>query len=278
MLPVVLFTDKVEDSDGYTDIEKFLDPVEGDYFSLKIGSNFDPNAEICDNEKDDNGDGDIDCDDVSCKGEFACMEKLATPTVEAFVMSHCPFGTQIEKGLLPVVELLGDKIDFEIKFCDYAMHGEKEVLEQLQQYCIQEEQNDVFIDYLTCFLEAEDSEGCLDTANVDKTKLATCASATDAKFKLTAALEDKTLWKGNFPPFTIYQEDVDKYSISGSPTLVINGVTSSSSRDPASLLKTICTGFDEKPEECDEVLSTANPSSGFGFSETAAPATAATCG
>ena len=61
------------------------------------------------------------------------MEKNDKPKVEIYVMSHCPYGTQIEKGMLPVLETLGDKIDFELKFCTYAMHGEKELQEQLRQ-------------------------------------------------------------------------------------------------------------------------------------------------
>jgi hypothetical protein len=31
------------------------------------------------------------------------IPKNDKPVVEAFVMSHCPYGTQIEKGLIPVV-------------------------------------------------------------------------------------------------------------------------------------------------------------------------------
>ncbi|MFH0840784.1 MAG: hypothetical protein V1865_02275, partial [bacterium] len=62
--------------------------------------------------------------------------KSDKPVVELFVMSHCPYGTQIEKGIIPVAETLKDKIDFQIKFVDYAMHGEKELKEQLNQYCI----------------------------------------------------------------------------------------------------------------------------------------------
>ena len=72
------------------------------------------------------------------------IPKSDKPTVELFVMSHCPFGTQAEKGILPVVNLLGDKIDMEFKFVYYAMHGELEVVEQHNQYCIQEEQNDKY--------------------------------------------------------------------------------------------------------------------------------------
>ena len=36
------------------------------------------------------------------------IPKTGTPEVQLFVMSHCPYGTQIEKGIIPVVELLGD--------------------------------------------------------------------------------------------------------------------------------------------------------------------------
>jgi len=42
-------------------------------------------------------------------------------------------------------------------------------------------------------------------------------------------------------------------------------------------LNAICVGFEEKPDECDEELSSANPSAGFGFG-TSDSATAATCG
>ena len=50
------------------------------------------------------------------------LDKTDKPTVELFVMTHCPYGTQAEKGILPVVDLLGQKMNFKIKFVDYAMH------------------------------------------------------------------------------------------------------------------------------------------------------------
>ncbi len=74
-------------------------------------------------------------------------QKSDKPVVELFVMSHCPYGTQIEKGILPAVEALGDKIDFQLKFCNYAMHGEKELKEQLTQYCIMETEPKKFNEY-----------------------------------------------------------------------------------------------------------------------------------
>lgn len=187
------------------------------------------------------------------------------PTVEIFVMSHCPYGTQIEKGILPVLATLGDKIDFSLKFCDYAMHGQKELNEQLAQHCIQKEQNDKFISYLTCFLEAGESDSCLTKAGVNVSQMNSCVASTDEQYKVTELFNDESSWRGGrYPQFNVDKDDASKYGITGSPGLVINGEKISSSRDSASLLKTICSAFDEQPEECSEELSATTPSAGFG--------------
>jgi glutaredoxin len=196
----------------------------------------------------------------------ANMTKSAKPQVELFVMSECPYGTQVEKGILPVAEALGDKIDFSIKFCDYAMHGEKELNEQLQQYCINQNEPEKFIPYLKCYLGAGDSATCLTNTNINKTKLKSCVSATDTKYKVTEKFEDESSWRnGKYPLFPIYQADVDKYTVEGSPTLIINGQKIDSDRDPKSILEMVCAGFENAPEECSKALSSATPSIGFGF-------------
>jgi hypothetical protein len=198
--------------------------------------------------------------------------KTAKPKVELFVMSHCPYGTQIEKGMLPVVKALGSKIDFQIKFCDYAMHGEKELKEQLNQYCIQKEQTAKFQAYLTCFLEASDTEGCITKAGVDKKKMTACADKTDKQFNVMAQTEKK----GTFPAFNVFKDDNAKYNVGGSPTLIINGADIQSGRDANSLLAAICGAFDKKPKECDTKLSTETPAAGFGGGS--APAAAGNAG
>lgn len=208
------------------------------------------------------------------------IPKSDKPTVEAFVMAYCPYGTQIEKGLLPVAELLKDKIDFEIKFVYYAMHPTSgEVEEQLNQYCIQEEQNDKYLDYLTCFLEAGDGEGCIESVGIDTDALATCTEATDKEFNVLENLNDESKWlSGRFPKFNIHKAENDKYEIKGSPSLVINGANAQAGRDSASLLNAICAAFEDAPEECDTALSSAQPSPGFGFKTTSASTTSAGCG
>lgn len=197
--------------------------------------------------------------------------KAAKPKVELFVMSHCPYGTQIEKGILPAVKQLGDKIDFELKFVYYAMHGETEVKEQTNQYCIQKEQNSKFFDYLTCFLSSGDGKSCLSQAKIDENKLTACAASADKEFNITENLENKSSWlSGRYPQFDIYKADNQKYNVAGSPTLVINGGEVSTARDAASLLAAICAGFENQPNECQAKLSAQTPSAGFGTGTAAA--------
>ncbi len=195
------------------------------------------------------------------------MEKNDKPKVEIYVMSHCPYGTQIEKGILPVLETLGDKIDFELKFCTYAMHGEKELQEQMRQYCIQKEEPSKLNSFLNCFLEADESDKCVAEVGINSSKLASCVATTDKEYKIMESFNDESTWlSGRFPIFDIHKEDNEKYGITGSPGLVINGKKSQSARDSKSLLEAVCSGFNEQPEECSTELSSTPPSPGFGFS------------
>ncbi|RLI94888.1 MAG: hypothetical protein DRO92_02450 [Candidatus Altiarchaeales archaeon] len=266
-LPALLFDSNIKNSDEYSSLSRYLE-IKGDYYSLRMGARFDPTAEICDNGIDDDGNGLIDCDDPHCKNEFVCMEKKEKVDVELFVMAYCPFGTQTEKGILPVVKLLGDKINFYVKFCDYAMHGKKEIDEQLLQYCIQRNFGDRYIDYLECFLKEGKTDECLNATGIDREILNRCINKTDNEFKITERYNDKTTWlNGRFPIFPIHQKEVQRYGIRGSPGLAINGIkVERFRRDPAGLLNIICSGFKDKPEECNESLSSTTPSPGFGFS------------
>lgn len=203
--------------------------------------------------------------------------KAAKPKVELFVMSHCPYGTQIEKGIVPAVRQLGNKIDFELKFVYYAMHGEVEVKEQLNQYCIQKEQNSKLLDYLDCFLVSGDGQSCLSQVKIDQKKLASCTQAADNQYNVSKNLADQSSWlSGRYPLFAIHQADNEKYGVAGSPTLIINGGEVSAARDGASLLAAICASFEDQPKECQANLSAQTPSPGFGTG-TASAGTTATC-
>ena len=173
--------------------------------------------------------------------------KSDKPVVELFVMTHCPYGTQAEKGILPVFELLGDKIDGNIRFVHYFMH-EPETEETPRQTCIREEQASKYNNYLKYFL----GEGV--------------ASYAISKSGVSIGLLNECISKGNGDNY--YAEDSElsqAYGVQGSPTLVINGEVVSSGRDAQSYLDTICSAFTDAPEECSEVLSSSTPSAGFGY-------------
>jgi len=165
--------------------------------------------------------------------------KSDKPSVELFVMSHCPYGTQIEKGILPVLNLLGNKIDFELKFVDYAIHDKLELTEQTQQYCIQKQGKESLLNYLSCFLEDGNSTLCLSQSNIDNSALEKCINNTNEKYKTLTNYDDKSTWTKTNPPspiFNVNKEDNLKYEIKGSPELIINEEKISAYRDPQNLL------------------------------------------
>ncbi|MFA6252244.1 MAG: hypothetical protein WCX74_02485 [Candidatus Paceibacterota bacterium] len=213
--------------------------------------------------------------EIEKKKEIVKTEK---PSIELFVMSHCPYGTQIEKGIIPAIEALGDKVDFNLKFCDYAMHGEKELKEELNQYCIQKEQKDKLIPYLKCFLNAGDSASCVASTGIDKAKMEACSASSDKEFSVMSNFNNKVGYQGEFPGFAIFKSDNEKYSVKGSPTLVINGVVNDNvGRSSADLLEAICATYDNAPEGCKKSLSSESPTPGFGGGTTTDSSDSAGC-
>lgn len=205
------------------------------------------------------------------------VPKSAKPKVELFVMSYCPFGLQMQKGLFPVIDTLGNKIDFELKFNDYLMHGEKELKENLVQHCIQKDQKDKLSAYVTCFAKSGDTDACMTSTGIDKAKNSACAAATDKEFKITENMNANVDYHGSYPGFNVYKNDNQQYGVGGSPTLIINGVEVQAARDSASLLRTICAAFEDAPAECQTELPSTTPSSGIGAGTAPATVAAANC-
>jgi len=174
------------------------------------------------------------------------VPKTDKPKVELFVMTECPYGLQAEKGILPALAALGNKIEAKIRFVHYFMHGDKEEQETYNQICIREEQAAKFNAYLNCYVVSGDTAACQTTAGINKAKLSGCAAAKAKDY------------------YKVDSGFSEGYGVSGSPTLVINGVQSRAGRDAASYLAGICAAFTTKPAECSKELSSASPSSGFG--------------
>ena len=195
------------------------------------------------------------------------LTKSDKPVVELFVMSYCPYGTQMEKALLPVQELLGSKADISIKFVSYTMHGATETQENTRQYCMMQDAPDKFQAYLKCFLDSGNSTSCMASTAMDVTAISSCMTGAYTAFGLS----------DSGTSYPVYAADNQKYGVSGSPTLVINGAIVSASRSPEAVKVAICNAFTTAPAECNTALSTAQASPGFGSGTTAA-SSAASCG
>jgi protein-disulfide isomerase len=182
--------------------------------------------------------------------------KSDLPVVELFVMTHCPYGTQAEKGFIPFMEAMGDSVDAKIRFVHYFMHDPEET-ETPRQVCIREEQSDKYLTYLSAFLEEGDYEYALDKAGIDVDAMEECISNGNAEEYYT---EDSEL--------------SESYGVGGSPTLVVNGVIASSGRSASAYLETTCSAFNDAPNECSLELDSTSPSPMWGWDASSAETTA----
>jgi glutaredoxin len=201
----------------------------------------------------------------------ADITKADKPTLEAFVVSNCPYGLQMQRALAPVAKILGSNIV--VKYIGSiangkitSMHGDNEAQENLRQICIREEQSTKYWDYVNCYIQKGDTNTCLTTAKIDKTKLDSCM--TDSKKGLAYAQKDF--------------DAVDKYQVSGSPTLFLNGQKVSEfdfgGRSADALKTLICCGFNKQPTVCTQNLSTDQAATSFSLTYSTASGSAATSG
>jgi len=201
------------------------------------------------------------------------VPKSDKPIVDLYVFSYCPYGLQTEKGFIPVYNLLKNKATLDIKFIG-AMHGQFEETESLRQLCIKKNYGeDKFMSYISSFADntaigncnGDDTclkpliEGIMNQMGIDANKINTCMTS-DAPSLYSA---DEAQAQG--------------LGVTGSPTLVINGVETQSGRSPAALLSTICSAFNTAPAECSQTLSSTTPSAGFGGSSSSSSSSSATC-
>jgi hypothetical protein len=182
------------------------------------------------------------------------IPKTQKPTVELFVMSLCPYGIKAEKEILPVIKLFGDKIDFKVKFIVkvkgstinevVSLHGNNEAMEDARQAAIMK----YYPDKLQPYIEKIDKNSCLISCGAvkleDYWKMAAKQLRIDVKKIESFAYgqEGISLLKQN-------ETDAEKYEISASPTLVINGIKSQAIYQGAKALEqAIYSAFTNSPD------------------------------
>jgi len=201
------------------------------------------------------------------------IRKQKQPKLEAFVVSYCPFGAQMERILGEVIKNIpGLKNDIEIRYIGQiengkivSMHGDKEAKENLRQICLREEQPDKFYPYLACFLKEGKSSECLDSEKVDKEKLSQCEK--DGSRGLAYAKKDFAAQ--------------EKYQVGGSPTLILNKEKVSEfdfgGRTAQAVKTLLCCGFEKAPNVCQKEISKDEAATGFSKTYSAGGSNSGSC-
>jgi glutaredoxin len=237
-LPIAIFGPEVEkDESGYSRLKRRFVKMEGtENWVYPLGRTWDPAAEICDDGKDNTGDGKVDCDDETCKGKKACREEIKNK-LDVFVMSQCPYGVKTVDAMEEVLKNFGynqKKINFEVNFIGNeqdgklsSMHGQTEVDEDLRQLCVQKHYNKnyKFMDYILCRnkdYRSTDWETCA-TKGIKADVIKKCAESEEGKQLLIASFKKAT-----------------DLGISGSPNWLLNNRFDMNARNSNSIKDAFC--------------------------------------
>lgn len=206
--------------------------------------------------------------------------KVDRPKAQAFIMSFCPYGLQFLKAYVPVMELLKDSADLEVRFVPYLMHGEKELAGNNYIYCVQKEDKPKLTSYLRCAVENGDYAGCVASAGIDGAKIDACVAATNVQYNLTAMFNDQSTWAGGrYPPYPVDGDLAGQYGVQGSPTFVLNGNEVSVARSAEAIKQAVCATFNQVPAACNTTLRSQEEAPGTGpIGSGSAGAGSASCG
>lgn len=212
---------------------------------------------------------------------IAAIKKTDKPIVEAFVVSDCPFGLQMQRMIVDavksvpalasnvVVRYIGSISNGQPTSMHDASPNGEEAKENLRQICIREEQPAKYWNYLACYMKKSagalpngmpigDSTGCQASTGVNVASLNACVA--DSGRGIAYAKEDFDL--------------SSQYNTAGSPTLVVNGVVTSeftadnqpvfgSSRSSDEIKTIICEASTTAPGFCATELNTAQAAASF---------------
>ncbi len=235
LLPAVLFDETIEkDKDGSQHMGRWLQPA-GKYKSLRLGAEFDPTAEICDNNVDDTGDGKVDCEDGACKESLLCREEKKN-TLEVFVMSQCPYGVMGLDAMKEVLGAFGEEITFGVHYIAdetpdgkfNALHGQPEVDENIRELCAIKHypEKKKYMDYIWCRnkdIRSEDWKACTGSNGIDTAIIEKCSTGEQGKKLHSADIKLAQALK-----------------IGGSPTWLVNNRTTFNAITPKDIQKNLC--------------------------------------
>ena len=270
----------VSEESGLVKVKIKIGETEFDSYATKDGKLLFPQAFNMSGQES-VGDNSQSADNGSSAGQTAeeilvAIQKSDKPSVDAFIVSRCPFGVQMQRMIADAVNSVPALAQYvNVKYIGEvsgntitAMHGDAEAQENLRQICIREEQPTKYWKYISCQMKAGDTAGCQTSTGVSASQLSACISTPSRG--VAYAQKDFDL--------------ANQYGVSGSPTLIVNGAETSefasdnsavfgSSRSSDEIKTIVCEASNTKPGFCSTPLNTAQAATSFSetYSSTSAP-------
>ncbi len=171
--------------------------------------------------------------------------------MEFYIMSQCPYGTQVQEGIAPVLEKMAGYIDFKQDFIANkapdgtfsCLHGEPECNGNIAQLCIEKHNPDKYFPAVLCM--AKDRKGipdnwkkCAEASGLDTAPIQACYEGQEGKDLLDAS-----------------SKKAQERGARGSPTIYVNEKPYRGGRSAEAFEIAVCMALDEKdrPKDCPEV-------------------------
>ena len=245
------FVSVSEESSLYK-IKVKVETAEYDFYATKDGKlSFMPNSSL--NLDESLNTSTTEEEETPTKATCESLKKADKALLEAFVVSKCPYGLQMQRILNEIVKNIPSLTEnIKVRYIGAitegkitSMHGDVEAQENLRQICIREEQSAKYWDYTACYMKKGETDNCLTSANIDKASLTSCMS--DSSKGLKYAKEDFDLQ--------------NQLGVSGSPTLFLNGEKVSEfdfgGRTAEAVKTMLCCGFKAQLDICNNKLTEA---------------------
>ncbi len=188
--------------------------------------------------------------DAAKKGPAtATRDVKGAPKLELYVMSQCPYGTEVVDAVAAAHEQLGGAVNLDIQFIGdgeagnlTSMHGPPEVMGDLAQVCAIDIAPDRYLQMMTCQNENmrqvhTNWKECAEKAGIDVGALSSCVEG-DQGQELLAASFDRAKQKG----------------ADGSPTIFLDGEPYMGGRKPRDFMRAVCSATKgDKPAACNNI-------------------------
>ena len=169
--------------------------------------------------------------------------------LEFYVMSKCPYGTQVLDAIAPVLKKVGGYVDFKVNYIADAnadgtfssLHGQTEVDEDLRELCVMKyyPEGYKFMDYITCRnanIQSTDWQSCATQNGMDAAKIVTCSQGDEGKQLLKTSIDAS-----------------NTAGAQGSQTMFLNGQGYNGGRKDSDFMRALCAVMSTKPQACSEI-------------------------